>query len=126
MKDFCKAKNMKNPAKIINKEKGIAVLITMMIISIVMLVATLIASVVSVQLKLASDIGDSITAIYAADSGIEYKLYQIRKEGILENMEFSLSNGATVSVTVLRAFPNLTIKSLGSYLLVKRQFEADF
>ncbi len=117
---------MKNPAKTIGKEKGIAVLITVMIISIVMLVATLIASVVSVQLKLASDIGDSITAIYAADSGVEYKLYQIRKAGILTNTEFSLSNGATVSVTVLRAFPNLTIKSLGSYLSVKRQFEVNF
>jgi len=117
---------MKNHTKIIDREKGIAILITVMIISIVMLVATLIASVVSVQLKLASDIGDSITAIYAADSGIEYKLYQIRKEGILADTEFSLSNGAIVSVTVLEAFPNLTIKSLGSYLLVKRQFEADF
>lgn len=117
---------MKNHANIIDKEKGIAVLITVMIISIVMLVATLISGIVSVQLKLASDIGDSITAIYAADSGVEYKLYQIRKEGILADTEFSLSNGATVSVTVLRAFPNLTIRSLGSYLLAKRQFEADF
>lgn len=117
---------MKNLIKTINKEKGIAILITVMIISIVMLVATLIANVVSVQLKLASDIGDSIAAIYAADSGVEYKLYQIRKEGILTNTEFSLSNGATVSVTVLMAFPNLTIKSLGSYLLVKRQFEVNF
>ncbi len=117
---------MKNPDKTIDREKGIAVLITVIILSIVMLVATLIAGVVSVQLKLASDIGDSITAIYAADSGVEYKLYQIRKEGNITNAAFSLSNSATVSVTVLAAWPNLTIKSLGSYLLVKRQFEVDF
>ena len=117
---------MKNSAKTIDKEKGIAVLMTVMIISIVMLVATLIANVVSIQLKLAGDIADSTTAIYAADSGVEYKLYQIRKEGILAGTEFLLSNGATVSVTVSGIFPNLTIKSLGSYLSVKRQFEVNF
>jgi len=117
---------MKNPTEIINKEKGIAVLITVMIISIVMLVATLIANITATQLKLASDIADSTTAIYAADSGVEYKLYQIRKEGNTTGAEISLSNGATVSVTVSGALPSLTIKSLGSYRSVKRQFEVNF
>jgi Tfp pilus assembly protein PilX len=117
---------MKNPVKTIYKEKGVAVLITVVIISIVMLVATLIANIVATQLKLASDIADSITAIYAADSGVEYKLYQIRKEGNTANAEFSLSNGATVSVAVSGTLPNLTIKSLSSYRAVKRQFEINF
>ncbi|MDO8443459.1 MAG: hypothetical protein Q7S78_00490 [Candidatus Azambacteria bacterium] len=117
---------MKNFTGIIHREKGIAVLITVTIISIVMLVATLIANIVATQLKLASDIADSTTAIYAADSGVEYKLYRIRKEGDTAGAEFSLSNGATVLVTVSGALPNLTIKSLGSYLSVKRQFEANF
>ena len=117
---------MKNSHEIIDKEKGIAVLMTMAIISVVMLIAVFVANVVVTQLKLASDIADSITAIYAADSGVEYKLYQIRKEGNTAGAEFSLSNGAAVSVTVTGALPNLTIKSLGSYHAVKRQFEASF
>lgn len=117
---------MKNPAKEIKKEKGIAVLMTVTIISVVMLVAALIANIVMTQLKLASDIADSITAIYAADSGVEYKLYQIRKEGNTAGAEFSLSNGAAVLVSVSGVLPNLTIKSLGSYRAVKRQFEINF
>lgn len=117
---------MKNSIKTIAQEKGIAVLITVTIISIVMLVAALIANIVATQLKLASDIADSTTAIYAADSGVEYKLYQIRKEANTAGAEFSLSNGATILVTVSGTLPNLTIKSLGSYLSVKRQFEVNF
>lgn len=117
---------MKNLSKIIGKEKGIAVLMTVTIISVVILIATLIANIVMTQLKLANDIADSITAIYSADSGIEYKLYQIRKESNTENAEFSLSNGAMVSVTVSGALPNLTVRSLGSYHSVKRQFEVNF
>jgi Tfp pilus assembly protein PilX len=116
---------MKHP-KNIGKENGIALLITVVIISAVMLIATLIANIVITQLKLAGDITDSITAIYAADSGVEYKLYQIRKEGNTAGIEFSLSNGAAVSVTVSGALPNLTIKSMGSYRSVKRQFEVNF
>lgn len=88
----------------INTEKGVAILITVTIISVVMLIATLISNIVVTQLKLASDIADSITAIYAADSGVEYKLYQIRKEGNTANTQFSLSNGATISVTISGLF----------------------
>ena len=117
---------MKNLTRIINSEKGVAVIITVTIISVVMLIATLIANIVVTQLKLASDIADSITAIYAADSGVEYKLYQIRKEGNTAGVEFSLSNGAAISVAVSGTLPNLTIKSLGSYHTVKRQFEVSF
>ncbi|MFH1392822.1 MAG: hypothetical protein ABIG73_00325 [Patescibacteria group bacterium] len=113
--------------KTINKKQsGIALILTIVISSVVLLIAGLIASIVMTQLKLASDISDSTIAIYAADSGVEYKLYQIRKEANTAGTEFSLSNGATTLVTVSGTLPNLTIKSLGSYLSVKRQFEVNF
>ncbi|MCX6813275.1 MAG: hypothetical protein NTV77_02190 [Candidatus Azambacteria bacterium] len=107
-----------------NNQKGIALLLTVIIISIVLLIATLIANVVVTQLKLAGDINDSATAIYAADSGVEWQLYQIRN-GVSVPAP-AISNGATVSVTVAGASPNFTIKSLGSYRAVKRQFEVNF
>lgn len=107
-----------------NKENGVALLLTVIILSVVILIAVLIANIVIVQLKLAKDIGDSQAAIYAADSGVEWQLYQIRKSASVASPV--MSNGATVETIVTGAAPNFTIKSLGSYQSVKRQFEVNF
>ncbi len=106
------------------KPNGIALLLTVIILSIVTLIAVLIADIVVVQLKLAKDIGDSQAAIYASDSGVEWQLYQIRKGASVASPV--MSNGATVATTVTGAAPNFNIKSLGSYGTVKRQFEVSF
>lgn len=105
-------------------QNGIALLLTVIILSIVTLIAVFIVNIVIVQLRLTKDIGDSQAAIYAADSGVEWQLYQIRK-GISVASPV-MSNGATVETTVTGAAPNFTIKSLGSYQSVKRQFEVSF
>lgn len=107
-----------------NNQKGITLLLTVIIISIVMSIAILISNIVITQLKLAGDISDSVAAIYAADSGVEWQLYKIRQGASVASP--NMSNGATVSVTVTGNFPNFTIKSLGSYRAVKRQFEVSF
>lgn len=107
-----------------NNQSGIALLLTVIIISIVTLIAGFIANIVIVQLRLARDIGDSQAAIYAADSGVEWQLYQIIKGVSVASPV--MSNGATISTTVTGTNPNFTIKSLGSYQSVKRQFEASF
>lgn len=105
-------------------QSGIALLLTVVILSIVTLIAVLIANIVIVQLKLAQDIGDSQAAIYAADSGVEWQLYQIRKG--ISVASPAMLNGATVETMVTGAAPNFTVKSLGSYQSVKRQFEVSF
>lgn len=115
---------MKHLIKIISKENGIALLLTVVIISIVMLIAILISNIVITQLRLAGDINDSTAAIYAADSGVEWQLYQIRNGASVPVP--AMSNGATISTTVIGDYPNFTIKSLGSYQEVKRQFEVSF
>jgi|SRR3989338_3860726 len=112
-------KNKQNTA-----QNGIALLLTLIILSIVTLIAVLIADIVIVQLKLAKDIGDSQAAIYASDSGVEWQLYQIRKGVSVASP--AMLNGATVETTVIGSYPNFTIKSLGSYGTVKRQFEINF
>ena len=106
------------------RQNGIALLLTVVILSIVTLIVVLIANTVVVQLRLAKDIGDSQAAISAANSGIEWQLYQIRKGVSVDSP--AMSNGAIVETTVIGAYPNFTIKSLGSYNLVKRQFEVSF
>lgn len=115
---------MKLLAKDNQKQSGIALLLTIIILSAVTLIAVLIADIVVVQLKLAKDISDSQAAVYAADSGVEWQLYQIRK-GVSVTSPV-MSNGATVTTTVTGMVPSFTIKSLGSYKSVKRQFEVSF
>ena len=111
--------------KTINKKQsGIALILTVIISSIVLLTAGLIASIVMIQLKLASDISDSTIAIYAADSGVEWQLYQIRRGASVPAP--IMSNGASILTTIIGGYPNFTIKSLGSYGLVKRQLEVSF
>lgn len=106
------------------KQSGITLLLTVIILSIVILIAILIANIVIVQLKLAKDIDDSQVAIYAADSGIEWQLYQIKKSVSVSSPV--MSNGTVIETTVTGTAPNFTIKSLGSYQSVKRQFEVSF
>jgi hypothetical protein len=112
------------------REKGIALLLTMIILSTSILTAMLIATIVVIQFKLSSDINYSMIAIYAADSGVEWQLYQIRN-GCPPNptkcvLQPIMSNGATISTIVTGSSPNFTIKSLGAYKEVKRQFEVTF
>lgn len=106
------------------REKGIALLLTMLILSATMLTAILIVTIVIIQFKISSNINNSNIAIYAADSGIEWQLYQIRQAVLVPAP--TMSNGATISTTVTGSSPNFTIKSLGAYKEVKRQLEVNF
>ena len=106
------------------KQEGVALLLTMIILSVVTLVSVFIVNIVSNELKLSSDINDSKKAIYAADSGVEWQLYQIRQGATVASPV--MSNGAIVSVTVTGSYPIFNIKSLGSFNTVKRQFEISF
>lgn len=110
--------------KINKNQSGIALLLTMIILSATMLIATLIAAIVVTQLKLSSDVNNSTIAVYAADSGVEWQLYQIRQGASVPTPV--MSNGATISTTVTGSLPNFTIKSLGAHREVERQFEVNF
>lgn len=105
-------------------QSGIALLLTIVILSAVLLVAVLIANIIIVQFRLSSDINFSTIAIYAADSGVEWQLYQIRTGTSVPAPV--MSNGATISTTVTGTLPSFTIKALGTYKEVKRQFEVNF
>jgi Tfp pilus assembly protein PilX len=115
---------MKRFLKFNNTQSGIALLLTMIITSAALLIAVLISNVVTTQIKLSSDIRDSTLAIYAADSGIEWELYQIRQGAAVPAPV--MANGATIITIVSGSAPNFTIKSLGSFGTVKRQFEVSF
>lgn len=105
-------------------QSGVALLLTVIISSVVMLVAVLVATIVTTQLKLVNDINDSTAAIYAADSGVEWRVYQIRHGASVSSP--AMANGATITTAVSGSVPNFTIKSLGSFKGVRRQFQVTF
>jgi hypothetical protein len=107
-----------------DKERGVALLLTIVILSIIVLSSIFIVDIAVAQLRLASDINDSAEAIYAADSGIEWQLYQIIKNKTTP-LPIML-NGAEVSTEIISTSPNYVIRSLGSSNLVKRQLEVNF
>lgn len=63
--------NMKNN----NLEKGVAIYLVVIIVSALTAVSLNIASIIIGGSKMTSNAGDSVKAFYAADTGIEYALY---------------------------------------------------
>lgn len=117
-------KKSKKLKKYYSFQRGIALLLTVTILAIVMLIAVSIAAVIATQLRLSSDINSSVIAIYAADSGIEWVLYNV-SQGVSVNPPI-MSNGAGLNVTETSTPGHLTVKSLGSYGSVKREFQFGF
>lgn len=122
---------MKFPTKKnINQEEGVALILTVIIISAVMMIASMIANIVITQLQLVEDIGSSVSAIYAADSGVECQLYNIRQGESLNcytaaGGNITMFNGASVETAVSGNPPSYMIESLGSYRSVKRKFQVN-
>lgn len=59
-----------------NSKKGISVYLTLMIMIIILAIGLGISTIIVSQIKMIRGIGDSVAAIYAADTGIERVLYE--------------------------------------------------
>jgi hypothetical protein len=62
-----------------NKEQGVSLIITFFIMTIILAMVLSISLILYEQIKVIKNIGDSVVAFYAADSGIEKVLYYDRK-----------------------------------------------
>lgn len=63
---------------IFKDEKGVTILLTLIILSFILATAMAAAGVVAFQIRLARDVADSAAAIAAADAGVEWQLYNFR------------------------------------------------
>ncbi len=108
--------------KIKIKKRGVAMLFTVLIISMVLAIAFGVFSIFIFEIKVASQVNDSVISIFAADSGIEKKLYDIRINNNNSDIpDTSLSNGAIYNVTVTSSATD--VKSIGRYKNTKRSLE---
>ncbi|MEX0877637.1 MAG: pilus assembly PilX N-terminal domain-containing protein [Candidatus Spechtbacterales bacterium] len=135
---------MKN---IIKKEDGVALYMSLMMLSVIMAIGMGLTTLTLGQLRTARDIGNSVIDIYAADAGIERGLYKLRKTGGLNPCTTTsdcvvTSSDAGVTPFVNNASYNVTVldgnilwcpagkfkclRSIGSFSDTSRAFELSF
>jgi len=114
---------------IIKNQKGVSILLAILIMSVILSIGLGISTILVQQTKMMGTIGNSVIAFFAADSGIEQVLILNPLQDIPET---SMPNGATYQVDVEEAgvlgcnAPNYCIKSTGTYKNIKRAIEVKF
>ncbi len=100
---FLKKTNKKN-------SKGQTMLITMLILMSAFLVGMDLAGLILHELKTNFFVGESVKALYASESGIEYKLYELNKG---KTTQPTLNNGTSFIIQNRTREGFQTIKSIG-------------
>jgi len=124
------------------KQKGISVLYAVFIMSILMAISFGISAILISQIKMLGEIGHSVVAFYAADSGIERVLVDHQNPNLgshyyscysLSSPPCSLDNGSTYQVFVIGGGTGdcptdftYCIKSIGEYQKTKRAIEINY
>lgn len=99
--------------------KGTALIYTLLTVGIILSIVFFLTSIFAVKLRIAFDYSNSVAALYAADSAIEWQIYNTLKEP--DAAQPSFSNGATFTITSpLGSFP---IKVIGKFRGVSRALE---
>ena len=111
-----------------NKDKGAALLLSLLILSAIMVIAFSISALMYGELKLTQNIPKSIKAYYAADSGIERLLYDERKgggAGDIPKCSIDLDNNSSYGIEFTDGDP-IEIKSWGCFDDVNRAIEVTY
>jgi len=101
----------------INQQKGNAILYAVLMVTLMLGMTIVLSAVFISKIKAATESSYSLKAIYAADSGLEGRLYQKRVDA--EASLPSMSNE-----TIFTVYDGTsTIRSVGEYKGVKRALE---
>ncbi len=124
--------NPKNqePTTILATQKGISILFAVAILSIILAIALGTSVVVIRQVKTMREIGHSVIALYAADSGMEEILMYSSPTDISGTVgEATYEVFVTASTTpecAAKNAKNYCIKSIGTYKDTKRAIEVKY
>jgi hypothetical protein len=112
------------------KRKGTVLYLTFMIMSILFLISATLTTVLLGQFQIVRDIGNSVVALYAADTGIEKSLMNRNDP---EDIDVTiLNNGASYKVDVRTSVDpscdsnNYCIVSTGSFKNTKRSIQIKY
>ena len=108
-----------------SNQKGVSIFLAIMVMSILSAVSLGLISMSISGIKIARGLENSVMSFYAANTGIEHSLYDIRKNGgngiVSDTLEQTSYN---VSVTFVD--PITTIKSVGTYRDTRRAIEVNY
>lgn len=114
--------------KIFSQEKGMTLLLTVFVLGGVLAISSALATTAVIQLKISGAVEDSTVAFYAADAGVECRLYYIRQGefGVTDDCLAltTLNNGASYQIDPL--FPTNPMKAIGIYRATRRGIEATY
>jgi len=116
-----------------NKESGISLLLAILILSLILAVALGLNTILLRQIRMAREIGNSVTAFYAADSGIE-EVLMVRdnpSSSCTQGSPCQLGNGAKYYLSIVPAggsclSQNYCVKSIGIFKETRRGIEIDY
>ena len=116
----------------IENSRGISVLFVVLIMGMMLAISLGVSSILMQQTESLRNIGYSVIAFYAADTGVENVLDQ-EDPLILHGYEETLENGAQYSLTVRQGGSgncpgdkNYCIRSVGTYKTIKRGIEINY
>jgi hypothetical protein len=105
-------------------QKGVSLFLAIMVMSILSAVSLGLISISISGIKIAKGLENSVMSFYAANTGIEHSLYDIRKDGasgeVSDDLEQTNYN-VSVDVDLIT-----TIKSVGTYRSTRRAIEVSY
>ncbi len=106
-----------------NQKGAVTIVMTILILNIIFVISAGVSALMVSQLKTSRQSGNSVIALYAAEAGVEYILYDVRKNGRSSafSVGVNLSNGASF---LAEYDGSNTVTSIGTYNGTNRKFEA--
>lgn len=110
----------------IKYQKGVSLYLTMAILSVLMTtLLTLVAISVS-QIKVIWTGSNSVGAFFAADTGIEQILYQIRHQGNFSDIPETVLGPTKYTASIVSTTTDTIIRSIGTRQNIKRAIEVKY
>lgn len=112
------------------KEEGVSLYLVLIILGVLLALALGISTIFLGQTKMIREMGNSVVAFYAADTGIEEVL--MNQDNPVDIPETILPNGAKYEVFVIEGNSqecpalNYCIRSIGTYQKTKRAIEITY
>lgn len=113
-------------------EKGVSILLSVMILSVVLSIALGSSNIAIRQSQSMEGIGENVVAFYAADYGIEEAMLQATPTSATGTISFSDGSEATYNITVLDSSDptcsadSYCIQSIGTYKETKRGIQSNY
>lgn len=107
-------------------QEGITLYLTIAVLSILTTLLLSLSGISVSQIKVLWGLSDSVVAFYAADTGIEQGLYQIRKQENYNSIPQTLLGQASYNVFITTTTDEIIMKSVSKCKETRRAIEVRY